>query len=404
MDKDLMPAIEELISKLDEFEKEEAKKQVNYTFNIYDTIPRRHYEDIHNRMLYYLLNPREKHGCRNLFLDCFLEEIDHLLSKEHKPILNNLKTKGAYVLLEHHETNCGRVDVFITDNVNNHIIIENKINGAQDQATQLIRYRKKWKDSIILYLTKNGCKPSDTSIRKDNHHRMKEGADYYTISYSKQISSFLDKSYAELDEKVNKSAMIGIKSYVKHLNETLLKNTPIMDKTVDLLVDNYPELLKYINIDAIEKANYSIRERFINKLREELSLDKEWCFTDFDDKVFNQNEIVIATHSKLSQKLAKTEVVIGKFDSHLHYGIKDNGIPKYKAAEIEESFRRKSIIVENNGFWIDVCFEIEYENEKYDFWDNEVGYELINNMDKHLKKLKEDISSFVNVYKHMRLG
>ena len=83
----------------------------------------------------------------------------------------------------------GRIDILVTDNSSNAILIENKI-YAKDQNSQLLRYSKygnsKQKSCSLLYLTLYGSKPSIESLAG-----LLEG-EYQTISYSQNIVKWLE--------------------------------------------------------------------------------------------------------------------------------------------------------------------------------------------------------------------
>lgn len=392
--------LQDLLSDLKEFEKSENLSQTKFSFNIYDTVPKRHYEDIHNSMLAYLLDPLEKHACKDLFLKKFLEEIKSKLSKEHQELITNMVIEKTNVYLEYPLSSNERVDVFITDGIRK-IIIENKINGAKDQPEQLIRYKKACPGAVILYLSKKGHKPCKKTIQKKNNHVLKDCSDYYIISYRVQILNFLRSSYELLKENNFIDAQYGIKSYISLLETIILNsNSPIMKKTIKLLEQDYPEILKYINSDMLEELRSNLREKFILKLKKVLSA--EWVFNE--DVDLSQQDIEIAHNENLSDKVKKTRFIIGKSDNILFFGIKVDKLTMKKSDEIENKLRDKNIEVDNNGYWIDIQFNLIQESETYEFWDEKANYELAKNIDSNLTRFKKELDDFTIAYSKMRLN
>jgi hypothetical protein len=168
---------------IDLYSKEEIGKP--YNINILDEIHAN--ENTHSRILLKMLNFQQNN--RYIILESFLEYLGYpFCSLEFRnPILSSEKS---------------RIDLRIRDN-NFSIIIENKINGADDQEQQLERYIKNEKEKnyqeeeiYILYLTDSGGSPNGKSISIDKIWSL--GNRYKEISYYINILPWLKHNVAEI--------------------------------------------------------------------------------------------------------------------------------------------------------------------------------------------------------------
>lgn len=166
------------------------------------------YETAHSRILGNLL--QDKSICKN-FVEFFLPEC---------------KTDVFEVAVEE-----SRIDVSLKGKVN-FIIIENKINNAQEQDGQLCRYAQKAienysaKNIYILYLNSDHHeKPSDYSTNYENHNLYEYIAKEHlkVLSYKEDIlQRWLPKIQAEIPEKESllKSALCQYIDYLENKFET----------------------------------------------------------------------------------------------------------------------------------------------------------------------------------------
>lgn len=145
---------------------------------------------MHSAFIAELLNPQGSHGQGAIFLKMFVEDF---CFKEQ-----SLDFESCKVTLEKHtgfisenRTEGGRIDIFITDKHNNHIIIENKI-YAGDQENQLFRYYKHSPKADLFYLTLDGMDPSETS-----RATLLVDKDFKCISYKTDITNWLQKCRKE---------------------------------------------------------------------------------------------------------------------------------------------------------------------------------------------------------------
>lgn len=152
-------------------------------FNIFRVCGVDHYENTHSAILAELLNPSGTHGLRSQFLVCFIETLGSDFA------IKSFNSDTARVFTEY-STEEGRIDIFIEDNQNKCIIIENKI-YAKDQPDQLKRYdryaKTHRKEAQIVYLTLFGNEASEQSSAN---------IPYLKISYKEGIINWLEKCVA----------------------------------------------------------------------------------------------------------------------------------------------------------------------------------------------------------------
>jgi len=139
-----------------EFQKvQEAKENAGFNlFTISNSIS--HYENFHSDIIAKLLNPIEKHNEGRTFLVSFIS----FLNLHHGCNINTKDFENAEV-----EREVGKIDIGIYDNKSKKaVIIENKINNAEDMDDQLLRYyakyTKEWNYDVlaIIYLSLDGRK------------------------------------------------------------------------------------------------------------------------------------------------------------------------------------------------------------------------------------------------------
>lgn len=181
------------INKLLEQEKIQKKERFDRgeDFNIFQVM---HMESdevyTHSAILAELLNPKGSHGCKDIFLQLFL---DLLPTQFEQPFdTTNAKAEVEVVIGDKTEEEGGRMDVLIHSG-KQAIIIENKIYAA-DQANQLLRYHNYAEQKYgtqnykLLYLTLDGKHPSDSST---GNNKVKENEDFYCISYANDIKQWI---------------------------------------------------------------------------------------------------------------------------------------------------------------------------------------------------------------------
>lgn len=192
--------------------KSQESAQRGEQFNIFHICGIEHYETSHSTILAGILNPNGNHGQGDTFLKAFLESVSN------PTWLSEFDTKTASVKTEY-DTSNGRIDILITNDKHQAIIIENKI-YASDQPKQLIRYDEFAQRTFhkgnyaILYLTLWGDEASKESA---------EGVTYHCISYRTTIFKWLEKCMQlSVQRPLIRETLIQYSNLIKELtNQTM---------------------------------------------------------------------------------------------------------------------------------------------------------------------------------------
>lgn len=220
---------------------------------------------LHSRFIAELLNPNGSHGQGATFLKLFANKFEIALD-----------TGVAIVEIEKYigpltDTTGGFIDIFISDNKDGVITIENKI-YAPDQKNQLLRYYNHNKKNIF-YLTLLGSEPYEKSYKYDNENKLDPEKDFQLISYKYDIKQWL---IACRKEAVGLPLLReGISHYI-NLIETLTgqSSNDIMNKEiVDYISENQDNLKQAVLIaenltDIKIKTQWLFWENLKQKLRE----------------------------------------------------------------------------------------------------------------------------------------
>lgn len=164
------------------------KEKRGENFNIFEILKLRQDETkLHTPFLAELLSPNGSHGLKELFLRAFIEKFLNNIDFDYKSA--SVKSEFNIGYKSEECTKGGRIDIFISDEQGNAIIIENKI-YACDQQNQLLRYYNYAKDeklnAYLFYLTLDGCLPHKKSTGNKD-------IAYECISYRKDILGWLDR-------------------------------------------------------------------------------------------------------------------------------------------------------------------------------------------------------------------
>lgn len=231
----------------------------------------------HSRVLCNLL--KDKH-IQNSFLDTFFER--HVIQ--------------GYMEVELEKDH---IDVYLR-NDEYAIIIENKINNADDGEKQLLGYAKTVnkdysKDSIfVLYISDDGHAPQEKSIRDDEEDiydfiHPKDGL--LTLSYPKDILPWLKGYLADIqkqkqyDTKLISSALIQYIDYLEDLFQISTRYEP-MNKELDKYLINKLGLEYLPANEALEILENQIDN--IDKLKERLADLKDEYIDKQDKEYFRQ--------------------------------------------------------------------------------------------------------------------
>lgn len=243
-------------------------------YNIFEILRVKNDEFSHSQIIGNLLNPKGKHGQKDIFLKLFLEELPFFdKNSEHNNLIKNFQTQNSKVVIEKHiskinedKSEGGRIDILLEDGVGN-IVIENKI-YAKDQYNQLLRYYKPNKNAPILYLTLDGKEPS-----KDSKQSLEHGVDFICISYRKEIKNWIEKCIIEM---VNKPFIRETLNQYLHtidsltnqifLNKNKMEITEVIRKNLrasHLIINNFDSAKKEIMVNFWHRCFESLKNELI---------------------------------------------------------------------------------------------------------------------------------------------
>lgn len=237
----------------------------------------------HSAFLSELLNPKGSHKMGGVFLQLFLDSINH--NKQFKTeedkffdvasasvrveksvgTINLKKEKGE----DRSEASGGRIDIYLKDGNKNIISIENKIH-ADDKEAQIQRYyNHETNKNTVYYLTLKGEEPKEYSRLS-----LESGKDFFNLSYRDDIINWLElclkevPNFTGLREAINqyillikKLTHILNKEQQKPLNDIIVKHL----EEAQYIADNYQNVLN--------KIREEFRKDLIKNLKRRLNLE-----------------------------------------------------------------------------------------------------------------------------------
>ncbi|NTE00045.1 PD-(D/E)XK nuclease family protein [Agrobacterium tumefaciens] len=223
---------------------------------------------MHSAFIAELLNPKGSHGQKDVFLKLFIKsfcfkgaDIDTASCtveiEKHVGFINDDRTEG------------GRIDIFIDDKQNNHVIIENKI-YAGDQYNQLVRYHQHSEHADILYLTLEGSEPNINS-----YGILKNGEHFKCISYKSNIIEWLEACRKECAVlPIIRESITQYINLIKYLTNQTLNHT--MQEELSEIIKNNLEAAISIHAN-IDKALDKVSMEFGNNLEQEFEKRNLHC-------------------------------------------------------------------------------------------------------------------------------
>lgn len=228
--------------------------------------------DLHSAFIAELLNPKGSHGQKDIFLRLFVEHvIQNVFSKkvDFESFLAIVKVE-LYAGIRTEDSG-GRIDIIITNNKNEAIIIENKI-FASDQETQLFRYAefgKRFNKFYILYLTLDGQLASELSSKT-----LLNGEHYFCISYKENILTWLKNCRKEAaTQAMLRETISQYINIIKHLTGQSMNNE-INNEILNIILKDSESIENSILLSSrIIDAKVKILSIFFNALKSKL-IDK----------------------------------------------------------------------------------------------------------------------------------
>lgn len=242
---------------------------------------------LHSRFLAELLNPLGLHDQGTMFLEQFLQNIK---AEDVFPNLLNVKSSIEYPIGQKTEITGGRIDILLIDNLNNAVIIENKI-YASDQENQLLRYFNFGEVLIskggkfkLLYLTL-----FDKDASENSKVHLKENKDYYRYTYHTTILFWLKDCMKKVWHLPKIS--ITLEHYIQLLETLTYQNysTQMEEKVINEIIKNKQNFVSSMAIQSnLLDAKIQLLGRVGTKLKERINAANGPIKTVFQDVNFGQ--------------------------------------------------------------------------------------------------------------------
>lgn len=240
------------------------KQRTAEDFNIFEILGVAHLEvSTHSAFIANLLNPKGSHSQGAKFLEKFLELI--LIGDD----LKDFKLNSAQVEIEKHIGDLGRIDIFITDNTNWAIAIENKIYAGlrEEQLGRYMEFLKKSKmpNKKLVYLTLQ--KDDDKELLENQGVHQDDRYKYHHITYEKEIKEWL-VPFAQFD--ITKLPFKISATNLQYLSTIERLTNMSNDKEFYEMIDkNYEAYKKIISLDY---RKYKI-ETLLKEIEDKIGLD-----------------------------------------------------------------------------------------------------------------------------------
>ncbi len=277
----------------------EIEKVRGETFNIFTILKMDKKETVsHTPFLAELLNPNGSHLMGNVFLKLFLA-LDPVKSVSNTALVNPEKiqvTENKHigtVVIEDGKEAGGYIDIYLADNNNRSITIENKIDQKTEQPKQVVRYCNYNRlNNVVFYLTPFGTEPSEKSRAK-----LECNKDFHLLSYKTDIIKWLKECLKETGD--NAILRQSIRQYIILLQKITFSMENEQERDLDILMLNHFEESSHI-IANFTKAKGRIaeeaRQRVIKMLKEKLDNDFNIYAGDNTDNNFSQIWVKYKAH------------------------------------------------------------------------------------------------------------
>lgn len=343
-------------------------------FNIFKICGVNHYENTHSAILAEFLSPSGSHSLKSKLLECFIK----LYGNDH--IKGNFDCDTAIVITEY-STDKGRIDIFIKDNQENALIIENKIYSV-DQREQLKRYdsyaKNKYKNYQIFYLTLWGSNADDQSG---------ESVSYTSISYQEHIIEWLEQCvraavhYPMVRETINQ--------YSNHL-KTLTNqdmDTKNNEELIKMIVDNPSYINSALQVSQIWK---SCKYEIINRLKPHIrSIAEDLKMELFIGEYFGVNSKDVGFSFRKPEWGFSILFWFQQDYEKLSVGIDTWGIPEDEKNSAEKTERLKQFL---EGYTINKYIYINWIwGTRFEVWSECPWEEKLKKMPDEIKKITDVI-------------
>lgn len=217
-----------------------------------------------SEIIAYFLNPKQKHGQGDAFLNIFLE---HYV--KDIPVLKDIseldRIKCEYTIKDKR-----RIDIYMKFVDGKIIAIENKI-WASDQNQQVTDYTEFLKDKtknkfVLIYLTPYGHEPSTESISMEDREKMKNDGNLKISSYKHDFLEIINQWIAVSEADNVTYFLKQFKHYleVKFLGNSNLNLNKMME---NIIKENKNEIVEIVNAyNELREKNEKRFDKIVSKL------------------------------------------------------------------------------------------------------------------------------------------
>lgn len=230
---------------LDEFEQDSQFIKLQELLkkpNIFNVLKLDRYEIRHSNFIAWLMDPNEKHGLNDTFLNLFLIDMSDLFESSKK---TEIEQRGNFKWLKRESVE--NIDLFLEfDNLV--IAIENKF-YSDEHSDQLTKYREYVfkhfanKPSLFVYLTPDG------RLTKANN-------EYVSYSYH-QIAKHLQEILNDEKYKLCNRTKLYIEDYLHSIQSNIMKSNDENLLAAELY-NKYAKVIQFINENANSDLKYIV--------------------------------------------------------------------------------------------------------------------------------------------------
>ena len=219
--KNLLLRVDAVVSKY-----KEVEKITGENFNIFSIMGMKTDEvRTHSAILAELLSPNGSHGLGTEPLELFVKQIySEEIGLDYKTATCSKEFYAGKINEDY--TEGGRIDLLIKDKEETKMVIENKIN-APEQKNQLFRYKQRFPNAKLLFLTLDGKESKENGI------------EYQPISYKDDILNWIEDC-AKL--AWNKPMVREVLVHYAHLIKILTKQTisnKMKEEVINIIQSNF---------------------------------------------------------------------------------------------------------------------------------------------------------------------
>lgn len=305
---------------------EQIRKEKGDNYNLFQVINMTSDETrIHSAIIADLLNPEGLHQMGDIFLKLFINKLKQQfkLDKDFDLSNPNVECEKYIGNISEKKDAGGRIDIYISDK-SHYIAIENKI-YATDQENQLLRYHNHLEsitgvNKLLLYLSLYG-EVNDIEKTTGNN-QIKEGKDFFTISYSEFILNWLEECRSKaIDKPLIREGVTHYRNLIKILTHQMENEK---NELIELIKEN-PKYICYLPKykDAIKEVEIGLFTDFWTKLEKAIENKYHVIKESFDGyKYALDKNYVRKYHESCSCKYQSIEFEFNKIgDYRLMYSV-----------------------------------------------------------------------------------